>query len=162
MKGTKILLLLAALLVPALVFIFLKIFGRNEFAVAPLFTDEQPEVAGCAPVTLPYYLPDSVVEALDFGRDSLLLVAFGEASVEAKRQRRRVEEETKGAAPRQVTVARDDARYTSWHNCIFFLKEPFDLVLVDKAGVIRGQYTTDDRDEIDRLLTELTIIQKRY
>ncbi|HYG19437.1 MAG TPA: hypothetical protein VD816_10935, partial [Ohtaekwangia sp.] len=47
-------------------------------------------------------------------------------------------------------------------SCIFFLKEPFDVVLVDRKGRIRGEYDADDRDEIDRLITEITIILKKY
>jgi hypothetical protein len=46
--------------------------------------------------------------------------------------------------------------------CVFLLKEPFDLVMVDRAGVIRGQYTSNDREEVDRLIMEITIILKRY
>ncbi len=54
----------------------------------------------------------------------------------------------------------DKARY--WKNCIFFLYNPFDLVLLDSKGMIRGQYESASREEMDRLLTELSIILKQY
>jgi hypothetical protein len=46
--------------------------------------------------------------------------------------------------------------------CVFFLSDVQDLVLVDATGVIRGQYLSTDRDEMDRLITEIAIILKRY
>ena len=46
--------------------------------------------------------------------------------------------------------------------CVFFLKDRYDLVLVDRAGLIRGEYISDDREEVDRLLMELAILFKKY
>jgi hypothetical protein len=42
------------------------------------------------------------------------------------------------------------------------LAEPFDAVLVDSKRRIRGQYDLKDRDEVDRLITEVAIIFKQY
>jgi hypothetical protein len=46
----------------------------------------------------------------------------------------------------------------SLKDCVFLLHDPYDIVLFDKQGFIRGQYYSGDRDEIDRLILELSII----
>ena len=46
--------------------------------------------------------------------------------------------------------------------CIFILEEPFDVALVDNKGRIRGQYNSADREEVDRLITELAILIRKY
>ena len=163
MQGRKNLYLFIALLLPRCVFIFLKLFGKNEFAVAPLFVDVMPEVQpGCAAVSIPYHTPDSIVQKLDFKNDSLVLISFGEPNQEGINQLKRVDEQHQSDPIHQVHIPSSDYRYTTWNNCIFFLKEPFDLVLVDRKGVIRGQYTSNDLDEMDRLITEITIILRKY
>lgn len=163
MQGRKNLYLFIALLLPICVFIFLKIFGKNEFAVAPLFVDVMPETQpGCSTIALPYHTPDSIIHRLDFRNDSLVLVSFGELTKEGVNQLKRVEEQTQTDRIHRLHISSSDNRYTTWKNCIFFLKEPFDLVLVDRKGVIRGHYTSNDLDEADRLITEITIILKKY
>ena len=163
MKGRKNLYLFIALLLPICVFIFLKMFGRNEFTVAPLFVDVMPEVQpGCATVTIPYHTPDSIVQKIDFRNDSLVLVSFGETTPEGVSQLKRVEEQHQADPIHQLHIPSSDYRYTTWRPCTFFLKEPFDLVLVDSKGVIRGHYNSKDLDEMDRLITEITIILKKY
>jgi len=42
--------------------------------------------------------------------------------------------------------------------CVFLLNDPYDMVLVDKFGIIRGQYYSGARDELDRLIMEVAII----
>jgi hypothetical protein len=46
--------------------------------------------------------------------------------------------------------------------CIFLLKAPYDVVMIDRKGLIRGQFVSDNREEIDRLMTEIDIILKKY
>lgn len=161
MKKTKALFLFLALLLPVLVFLFLRFFGKNEFAVPPLYAETFPEVTqGCAPVkALPYRIADSVKTKLPFGNDSLVLITFGTPDAEAKNQLKRVE----GKFPNDpVAFAQMSDSASVWKQCIFFLKPPFDQVLVDRNGAIRGQYTAGDLDEADRLITEITIILKKY
>jgi len=50
----------------------------------------------------------------------------------------------------------------AWKTCIFLLKKPYDVVLIDRKGLIRGQFVSDNREEIDRLITEVDIILKKY
>ncbi|GIV36136.1 MAG: hypothetical protein KatS3mg032_0515 [Cyclobacteriaceae bacterium] len=53
--------LVVALVVPVAVFIFLKIFGRNEFEVPPLYTESLPQRPPfCKAVPVPYALPENI------------------------------------------------------------------------------------------------------
>lgn len=159
----KSIFLFLALIFPVLIFVFLKFFGRNEFAVTPLFTETNSEIPeGCLPVTFPYHVQDSVLRQLDFKEDSLVLVLFGAPNEEAKIQINRIMDEISNDEIRMVRFPVSGEKVLQWKKCIFFLKHPFDLVLVDRNGLIRGQYNSGDREEVDRLLMEITIILKRY
>jgi hypothetical protein len=163
MKGNKLIFLFLAFLLPVLIFLFLRFFGKNEFAVEPLYSTTPPEVpAGCAPVSIPYHIPDSITKTLTHEKDSLTLIVFGKPDKEAITQLERVDEEFAGDAVHRKIIEQTHPQYTSLKQCIFFLKEPFDLVLVDRKGTIRGEYVTNDREEVDRLLTEIAIILKKY
>jgi len=161
--GRKILYLFVALLLPACIFVFLKIFGKNEFAVPPLFVTESPAVQPpCVPVNVPYSIPDSVMHQLTFSQDSLVLIGFGDRSRQGSNEMNRFVERFPDAVVNRIDIGEQDSRYVFWKPCVFFLQEPADLVLVDQHGRIRGQYTSSDLDEMDRLITEITIILKRY
>jgi hypothetical protein len=162
MKGKKNLLLFLALLMPVLIFVMLKMFGKNQFDVTPLFVESVPQDLGCntANIALPYRLPDSVIAKLPFESDSLICLYFDKGSEDANEQVQRAVDEFKSDP---VTITSSNAMtHPSWRRCIFFLEEPFDLVLVDRKGAIRGQYVASDRDEMDRLITEITILLKKY
>lgn len=162
MKKQKTIFLFLALVLPIAIFIFLKLFGRNEFAVHPLFIDKVPALEGCSGVTnLPYHIPDSIGDQLSISQDSLTIVFFGEMERESDNQYKRVEDETSGD-PVHITRLGDNARFTYWKRCVFFLKDSLDVVAVDRNGTIRGQYVSADREDIDRLLTEVTIMLKKY
>jgi hypothetical protein len=49
----------------------------------------------------------------------------------------------------------------SLKSCVLLLSSPNDIVLFNNQGIIYGQYSSDDRDEIDRLIIELAIILKK-
>lgn len=163
MKGNKVIFLFLAFLLPVLIFLFLRFFGKNEFAVEPLYSTEAPEVpSGCSPVSIPYHVPDSIKKSLALENDTLTLLVFGKPDKEAKTQLARIDEEFAGDALHKKIIEPTYPEYTSLKQCIFFLKEPFDLVLVDRSGTIRGQYVNNDREDVDRLLTEIAIILKKY
>ena len=76
-RGSKGILLFLALLLPICIFLFLKFFGKNEFAVEPLFTEGKASDETCFPVSYPYVVSDSVMKDYPLGNDSLLLLYFG-------------------------------------------------------------------------------------
>lgn len=163
MKGKGIILLLA-LLVPSCVFVFLKMFGKNEFHVVPLF-QERPDggvATSCGTVAFPYYLPDSVQTHLNMGSDSLALVILGTPDKEAQRQLKRIDEVLAPISLRKINITPDTPHFGRWRTCVFLLPATADVALIDNKRRIRGQYTANDREEMDRLYTELTIIFKKY
>ena len=162
MKLKKSILLFLALLFPACVFVFLKFFGKNEFIVPPLYTEDYPDgMKECGvSITLPYHIPEHVKSSLPLSRDSLVLIHFGELTADSQNQLDRVSNEYGKAIILQRMPASDSTMHLK--KCVFFLKDRYDLVLVDRAGLIRGQYISDDREEVDRLLMELAILFKKY
>ena len=74
----KLIFLFIALLLPGLIYTFLKMFGSNTFAVAPLFQDQVTALAGCPAVSAPYVLPGNVFNMLSSTseHDSLLLIFY--------------------------------------------------------------------------------------
>lgn len=165
MSGTnkKPVFLFLALLLPILIFLFLKFFGKNEFVVRPLFQDAAPQPQpDCRQVEIPYHIPDSVLSTLTFEGDSLLLFWFGDLMDNSNKQLRRVSNELKNEPVRNQVIASDDRKMQAWRSCVFLLKKPYDVVLIDRRGLIRGQFVSDNREEIDRLITEVDIILKKY
>jgi hypothetical protein len=163
MNRTKAIFLFLALILPVCIFLFLRIFGKNEFNVEPLFLASGPPGSKeCQGASAPYLLNDSIKSQLSFGNDSLLLIAFdANREANATNQLKRMKDEIENLPVTFLTLPQSE-RHLFWKRCIFFLQEPQDLVMIDAKGQIRGQYTSSDREDIDRLLTELTIILKRY
>ena len=157
-RPLKYLLLFLALLLPGLIYVFLKSFGRNEFQVPALFQDEVPLVAGCEsyPRAAPYIVPASTMARLGLRGDLLTLVAFESGS--ATNALRRVRNEF-GSDAFIYTEPADSLRATA--ACELILQPPANLVLVD-GSLIRGQYDVSDRDEVDRLIVEMKILLKKY
>jgi hypothetical protein len=160
----KLIFLFVALLLPGLVYTFLKMFGSNTFAVAPLFQDEVIIPAGCRKVRAPYHLPGQVFATLlpPQRQDSLLLVFYemddtnqGAASGNLQEIERNFSKGTGGI--KLVKIPRD----TLGLKCDLLIGPGIDIVLLDRKN-IRGQYSSADRDDVDRLGTELDIILKKY
>ena len=133
-----------------------------NLSVPPLYTESYPDgTKECGvSVTLPYHIPDHVKSSLFLSQDSLILVHFGELTTGGEKQLERVSNEYGKAIKLQRIPASDSAMHLK--NCVFFLKDRYDLVLVDRVGLIRGEYISDDREEVDRLLMELAILFKKY
>jgi hypothetical protein len=162
MQGKKILFLFLAFLLPICVFLFLRIFGKNEFAVEPLYQDVMPEVSSnCPPVSLPYRLSKSIVKDFLLPGDSLGLIYFilPAPDKDSQNQLARIKEKFEHYP---VSIIDPDSTVIHSQACLFFIKAPYDLVLIDHKGLVRGQYVSDDREDVDRLITEVDIILKRY
>ncbi len=159
-KYKKVLLLFLALMLPVCIFLFLRIFGKNEFSVPPLYTEVLPENAGeCdIAIALPYRIPKAVQDSLLLSKNKMTLIHFGVLESVEHNNLNRVKEEH-GHRVGFIMLPDAAARLKS---CVFFLAGKNDLVLVDNEGTIRGQYISSDRDEIDRLLMELTILFNEY
>ena len=159
-KYKKVILLLVALLLPVCIFLFLKIFGKNQFSVPPLFTDVLPENADeCAvAIALPYRVPQGVRDSLSLLKNKMTLIHFGTLEPNEHNNLNRVRDEH---AQRVGFIMLSDA-VAELKRCVFFLANDNDLVLVDSEGTIRGQYVSSDREDIDRLQMELSILFNEY
>jgi hypothetical protein len=160
----KLIFLFVAFLLPGLIYTFLKMFGSNTFAVAPLFQDEVTVPAGCPEVRAPYLLPENLFTVLSSAssQDSLVLIFY------------KIDEARLGATAgnineieKNISAGKDGVQLIKINTdtlnlkCRLLIGPSIDIVLLDRER-IRGQYTSTDRDEVDRLSTELDIILKKY
>lgn len=169
-KLTKWTVLVLALVVPVAVFIFLKIFGRNEFEVPPLYTDSLPERPSfCQPVSVPYAVPESIRARLCFNSRASLNLLWLDKPDEVALQRLQnafKDHELNNvyfSPPEGSTACKPDvADSISYYvECFLFVPEQKNKILVDKAARIRGYYGTS-REEIDKLIMEASIMLKKY
>ncbi|MDH4057842.1 MAG: hypothetical protein OEU76_03720 [Cyclobacteriaceae bacterium] len=176
MKVTKIVFLVLALVLPVLIFIFLKFFGKNQFDVAPLFMEGVELVDGCLhQSTGQYKVPAPILEGMFWtGGDSLILFYFPENEPQSSITRIKeafgpsevpiVEISTTTVSSQKTTkfVQVQEDSLLLWKKCYLFISKPYDLILVDHQRRIRGFYQSTDREEVDRLLMEASIILKKY
>ncbi len=178
MKVIKLILLLLALALPVLIFMFLKFFGKNEFAVEPLYQDGPPAVEGCVqPPNGPFAIKVELLRGLGWSeKDSLTLVYVAKQSGGSEAWGRIRENFTPVELPilKITATGLNDSTLTeefvqvpsdsiqTLKKCFLFLHEPYNLLLVDSRRRIRGHYPLDNREEIDRLIMEAEIILKKY
>lgn len=184
MNIKKPILLFLALLLPIAVFVFLKFFGKNEFSVPVLFTENIEQPAGCEAFTytLPYAIHDSVTKQIQWSsEDSISLFVFLDSVVNKQEiiiQLNRVFTEFRGekfavyglSDKESEKIKLDDSRFTLFvepankilKHCVFLLEGDNNTVLLDSKRRIRGQYTITDREETDRLILEMKIMLKQY
>lgn len=155
----KLLYLSAALALPVAVFLFLKFFGRNEFAVEPLYQESIPAAPCRYEYAVPYVVPDSV-RALIAPGDALALIIL---------QAEEGNDEADKLINRLSSLFSQDA--VSFHTmdenitlrtCVFFLDDYNSIVLLDGEGRIRGQYQAGSMEEVDRLIVEMKIILRKF
>ncbi|MCU0419174.1 MAG: hypothetical protein MUC38_05895 [Cyclobacteriaceae bacterium] len=156
-KKLIVIILLVILLVPGLVFVFLRVFGKNEFDI-PVYHTEGVAVwpAGCVPIIArPYRLAGAWLE----DRSPTLFLTAGSASIVANVAR--VTDQT-GDELHPVYVTDFDSVGQNDLRCQLALEKPWNTVLVDPEGQIRGYYELSTREETDRLIMEVKILLKRY
>ncbi len=148
----KKILLFIALFVPILVFIFFKIFGKNEFDI-PVYWSDGVKVNGCPPVLGPYTLSDSALNAWGWKHDRATLLVLNEEGIR-KNLSRVADQFEKG----EYTTL--DVRNTP--TCLLLAGDSSKVILVDDQKRIRGYYTPTTQKETDRLTVELKILLKQY
>lgn len=159
MKVGKALVILIALVLPIGIFLFLKIFGENKFEVTPLFQTELPEIAsGCNTITSPYVIPAKIVDNYIKTEHELSVVIIDS---EVSKLSRIFDQFSGDPVKVKRIESSEKISGQSLKTCVFLLHDPYDIVLFDKQGFIRGQYASTDREEIDRLILELSIILKK-
>jgi hypothetical protein len=156
--GKKSLLLFIGLVLPILVFLFLKMFGKNQFDVP---YPELPKSDDCTlAYSEPYVVPDSVINDLTNRSFELLIVNFGVSSKKLERLITKYAVVAVSIDPGNGSSLAQDMAFKK--HCIFRANEPNNLVLLDSRRQIRGLYDGTDRDELDRLEAEIIILLKKY
>ena len=160
MKRKNILLSLA-LLLPVLVFIFLKFFGRNKFDI-PVFHQDKVEVsADCNQnYSVPYLVSEESLRTLNCTKGDPAIIVFSTLVGEGK-SRLQQEIDSKRLNLILMHGLFSEPELKNW-SCIFVLPTGSNAVLVDSQRKIRGYYQLEKRDEIDRLLVELKILFNEY
>jgi hypothetical protein len=186
MNSKKPIFLFLALVLPVAVFVFLKFFGKNEFAVPVLFDDGIATPVGCESFRydVPYSVPDTILAKFSWSsNDSILLVVFsGTTNAEQQEQSiqlNRIFTEFPSDNFKIILLSETDKTEQSelenvrlipvnWQeessarSCVFLLKPTDNTVLLDSKKRIRGQYNTANREEVDRLIMEIKIMLKKY
>ncbi len=164
MNFKKILFLFLALLLPVIIFLFLKQFGSNQFDVPPLFLEAFEKPSGCSSYeyAAPYAISDTSLAELDWSKnDSLTIVLFDAASVEDGKKMSIQQIRLRTEFPdEKLSVVKSNA--VILRNCIFLLKQGDNAVMIDAKRRIRGQYNLLDLEEADRLIMEIKIILRKY
>jgi hypothetical protein len=161
----KLTYLFLALLLPALIFVFLKYGGSNRFDIPVYYEDgvELPTICS-QPNPGAYLVPDSVWQRIG-GRRAGNVVIFFEKAIKAAEIGKAVQDEisnTRISISDGMTFAKDSMGRAQWRACSFVMKAPWQTVLFDSLGRIRGYYDLGSRDEIDRLRVELKILLEQY
>jgi hypothetical protein len=161
MKVRKFIFLFLGLALPVLVFVFLKLFGKNQFEVPLLYENGVETVpAGCNfAYGIPYVVDDSVRSKIGYGSLPLVVLNFQDHS-------RKLEKAVMDFGGEVLLVERKDMKVRPEElellkKCVFLLDSNHSIILVDQQNRIRGAYDTN-LDELDRLVAEMRIILKRY
>lgn len=149
----KVIILSLALVVPVGLVFFLRNFGKNQFDLPVLYESVAGWPGDCpVPDKFPFLVSDSIMRT-DGTRPTLVL--FGEIPAESG-MRLPVEIDT--AMVRITVTGNIDGAFT----CRFGAPPRSGAVLVDPARQVRGVFDRLDRDEMDRLIMEIKILQNDY
>lgn len=161
----KFVYLFLALLVPGLIFVFLKFAGSNRFDIPVYPVEGKSLYSPCAgEISGPYFIPDSAWRVLPDKDKPAHVVMFPVRNLNADETASAVTEEI--GSPVVFSLAQswalDSVLLNRWKTCVFLLQDPWQSVLVDNQGRIRGQYDLRKREETDRLRVEIKILIESY
>ena len=161
----KLLYLFLALLLPGLIFIFLKFAGRNEFAI-PIYYQESvsDSLKGCGfDYPVPYHVPDTLWKGSETIFNANIFV-FSESGFDGHKLKSDLDEELGPVSLSWTTLSERTKGPTDLEKwkCTFLIRAPWQVVLVDEQGRIRGYYDPRLREELDRLRVELKVLLKKY
>lgn len=152
MKRRKVAILFSALVLPVLIFGFLKFFGKNQFDLPVLHLDASEWPVDCPqPDQFPFKIKNDSIVVVPSNGYAILLLA--EPETEAKKR---------------IPVEIDTTKIPvinlpeMTNPCIFGAGPGSAAILIDSKGSIRGIFASLNRDETDRLIMESKILSKDY
>jgi len=162
----KRLYLFLALLLPGLLFVFLKYQASNRFDIPIYYEEGVPEqTSNCPiPVSGPYHVADSVWSHLRDGKQDANVIIFSSKGLDGSDIARSISDEIGAGVSFTIgsELSTDSLMVARWMNCTFLMTPFRQTVLLDNRGRIRGYYDLGLRDEVDRLRVELKILLERY
>lgn len=152
----KVTYLLIALALPGVVFLFLKIFGKNRFDI-PVYYNKgisSDTLSNDCRLTIhgQYFIADSILKKWN-RKSSAILFSFSREPEPEWMKKLMVNKKLEFIQQVCRNCGEDKLK-----NCVFFLREPYNAVLIDDQKRIRGYYKLGDRDEMDRLSVEVEIL----
>lgn len=158
--------LFLALLVPGLIFVFLKFAGSNRFDIPVYPLEGTPLHSACVgDIRGPYQVPDSAWQTLTAtAAATAMVVQFPAEGLNGAAVANAVKEEIGNEVSfiPMIEMTSDSATLARWKSCVFLLEGPRQAVLIDSQRRIRGFYDLRNRDEVDRLRVELKILLEKY
>ena len=176
-KLIKILFLIAALVIPSMVYIFLRQFGDNKFEI-PVYYADGISIEGCISSSHKQHF----VQFEDYSLHGAQLFYFPQwvNDDEFYRQCKRIKDKQKNVV---FTAIADSTNYAIFGNLLMVsdethlyeiancslilgqdvaISEPIynQLVLVDSKKRVRGYFDGNDLEDMDRLDVELDILKK--
>ncbi|HRG11297.1 MAG TPA: hypothetical protein PLJ08_22175, partial [Cyclobacteriaceae bacterium] len=112
----KFIYLFLALLLPGLIFVFLRKYGKNEFNIPVYYeTGVTDAPAACGYYPTPYRVVDSILQVIHTANKPILVVA--DSSTDVKRNLSRLKSELNDSF--SVVFPESDSRWASWLDCAF-------------------------------------------
>lgn len=157
----KRILLFTALLLPGLIFLFLKKFGKNEFAVPVFHTGRMDSVNSACGTAYrsPYSVHDSVLMKMGWQQKPATVIIVDPAVDINTSALKDAFSDDEYQLIRPMTQGEPGSKRLA---CVFLQPEGISGVLLDKDKRIRGYYDLRRRQEMDRLTLEMDILLKKY
>jgi hypothetical protein len=158
----KAIFLFLGLALPVLIFIFLRVLGKNRFDVPLLYAEGVTAPADCNwKYDAPYIVPDTLWKKLEPAPGVKLIgVLYGVPNAAVKKLFDPARLELKLIEGDGLEL--EDRIAALYRDCLLLVKEYNTLVLIDDKRQIRGHYLIYDQDEIDRLKMETDILLEKY
>jgi hypothetical protein len=157
----KKIILILALLLPIGVFVFLGIFGKNEFSIPVYYESgvDSPALSCDRTYESPYIVSASLLDTMGWKGSTVLIIVDSANSIKSglTRLNESFHDDVQIIYPKGSTGYLDEI-----YSCDLFLRKPWTAVLLDDQRRIRGYYDPKTREEVDRLLVEMKILLKQY
>ena len=173
-KPLKVAILIIALAIPVVIFLFLRMFGDNRFDI-PLYYQSEQELPdhNCQKVKIPYKVDFTGLDLVNVKQKEITVFSvLSNLNESTLFQLARLNERL-GSSYQHVVFVDSTNMFDSklgdkvikldydqivndWE-CLFLNKNLNQWVLVDEQQRIRGYYDTDEK-EIDRLIVEIKIL----
>lgn len=154
MKQWTFLFLLLAL--PAVLYLFLQGFGKNEYDL-PMLYENGSEGNECVPKSnAPYQIPDSIRRII--GGENKSAVVITESSSRNKEAAAEIEKKIVERLGTFVFLSSLPETSQKKTLCFLMMQKSADAVLIDKKNRIRGYYQLSKKKECERLQDELSIL----